>query len=98
MLSQPHSLQVQEGAVNIDPHPIPSALITVATPTSPTEELACSEMRLPGPFTIRAGIGFPPYPDSLDLALMATLPVRCLSSTIQLHTIAQSAADVKLGG
>jgi hypothetical protein len=30
--------------------------------------------QLPGPFTDGAGIGLPPYPDSLDPALTATTP------------------------
>ncbi|MGW8180634.1 MAG: hypothetical protein ACWGQW_18020, partial [bacterium] len=30
--------------------------------------------RLPGPFTACAGIGLPPYPDSLDPASTATIP------------------------
>jgi len=55
-------LQVRPSGVR---QAIPSALITVATPARTTGPQGAFGGQLPGPFTACAGIGLPPYPDSL---------------------------------
>jgi hypothetical protein len=76
---QPHSLQVrslrpaQDNALD-RLETIPSALITVATPAPTTNPTQVFGGQLPGPFAACAGIGLPPFPDSLNLALTATIP------------------------
>ena len=53
-------------------------------------------LRLPGPFSLRAGIGLPPYPDSLSPALRPTSPVLSLSRFLNLIiNIAHSVGNVK---